>query len=222
MPLFFNKFLPQCLVSRAIALFVLLAGLAPLPLMAEELAEPQQMIQEISDQLQEVLIRERDQIDNEPGYVFEVADKILTPYVDFSRVSSLVLGKYWRRAKPEQKSAFKKQFKQLLVRTYSTAFREFKTWKIKHFPLRMKEGAKSVTVRTQVLRPEALPVEVVYRMHRKGGRWMVYDVKIEGISLVTNYRSSFAKEIRRGGMDGLITRIAQLNKQRIGKTAEAG
>lgn len=222
MPHFGKHFFAMRVVSLLAMLSFLFASLLPLTLSADELKAPQQVIQGISDQLQQVMIHDRDRIDNEPGYVFQVADKILLPHVDFSRVSSLVLGKHWRRAKPEQKSAFSAEFKQLLVRTYSTAFREFKTWEIKHIPLRIKEGAKSIAVRTQVLRTEAPPIEVIYRMHNSSGKWKVYDVKIEGISLVTNYRSSFSKEIRRGGMDGLIARIAKLNKQRIQKVAASG
>ena len=209
------------LYSQVTALFTfLLMVSAPVAMAsadAESLSEPQQVIQDISDNLQQVLMRDSERVANEPGYIFQVADEILIPRVDFDKVSSLVLGKHWRRASTEQKHAFAEAFQRLLVRTYSTAFREFKTWEIKHLPLRMKEGAKSIAVRTQVLRPEALPVEVLYRMYRKGGNWMVYDVKIEGISLVTNYRSSFSKEIRKGGMDRLIQRITDLNSRRIAK-----
>ncbi|MEW8015427.1 MAG: ABC transporter substrate-binding protein [Candidatus Sedimenticola endophacoides] len=105
------------------------------------------------------------------------------------------------------------------MRTYSTAFREFSDWEVRHLPLQVPEVAENVTVRTQVVFPEAAPVEVLYRMYRQGERWMVYDVKIEGISLVTNYRSSFSMEIRKGGMDRLIQRIGDLNRSRI---AQAG
>jgi phospholipid transport system substrate-binding protein len=192
------------------------------PAVAEELAEPQQVIEGISKQLADVMQNNRDRLLNDPAYVYQLADEVLVPHVDFSRISSLVLGKFWRRADQSQKSAFSEEFKRLLVRTYSTAFKEFKAWEIRYLPLNLEPGAKDIQVRTQVLRSDSQPVDVVYRMHLKNGRWMAYDVKIEGISLITNYRSSFSKEVRRSGMDGLIRRIAELNDSRTKKATGSG
>ena len=197
-----------------LTLILMAAAVVPMTAVSDELTEPQQVIQGISDELYVVLNRDRDRVMNEPGYVYHLANDILVPRVDFSRVSSLVLGKHWRRASTEQKENFSHQFQRLLVRTYATAFREFDDWKIEHLPLRAKEGSKSVAVRTRVHRPGADAVDVVYRMYRSDEGWKAFDVKIEGISLVTNYRSSFAKEMRKGGMDGLIQRIGELNDSR--------
>jgi phospholipid transport system substrate-binding protein len=203
---------------RTLAVFclLLLAGL-PAVSVADELARPQQVIQEISDQFQQILQRDQEQLENDPAYIYRLANDVLVPYVDFQRVSSLVLGKHWRRAKAEQKTEFSRQFQLLLVRTYSTAFHELREWEIRHVPMRMEAGDTDVTVHTQVLRPGGAPLKVVYRMHQKDGNWLAYDVKIEGISLVTNYRASFSKELRRSGMDGLIQRIAKLNDSRMKK-----
>jgi phospholipid transport system substrate-binding protein len=101
------------------------------------------------------------------------------------------------------------------VRTYSTAFKEFQGWEISYTPLRMNEGDSDVAVHTLINRTGGPPVAVVYRMHIQDGDWKAYDVKIEGISLVTNYRTSFSKEVRRSGMRGLIERITELNDSRI-------
>ncbi|MET0102991.1 MAG: ABC transporter substrate-binding protein [Sedimenticola sp.] len=204
------------------AALLLIAVAYPLTAVSDELEPPQQVIQGISDQLYEVLKRDRDRVMNEPGYVNRLANDILIPHVDFTRVSKLVLGKHWRRATPEQQKSFSYQFQRLLVRTYATAFREFDEWEVKHMPIKAKAGAKSLSVRTMVHRPGAQAVEVVYRMRNGDDGWKAYDVKIEGISLVTNYRSSFAKEMRKGGMDRLITRIAELNDSRVKKVASVG
>ena len=177
---------------------------------------PEQVIAEISDQLLQVFDREGDRLRSDPSFVYRLADDILVPHVDFSRVSSLVLGKHWRRASPEQQQAFSHQFKRLLVRTYSTAFKEFKRWEIRFLPTHREAGAQQTAVRTQLVLPQLAPVEVLYQMHRKAGQWMAYDVKIDGISLVTNYRSSFNREVRRVGMDGLIEKITALNDKRSG------
>lgn len=195
------------------SLLVLLICL-PLSAAAKELAGPQQVIQRISDQLQVILVENRDRLQQDPGYVYRLANEILLPNVDFNRVSSLVLGKHWRQASDEQKTAFSREFRRLLVRTYSTAFKEFNGWDISYSPLRMSDQDQDVTVHTQIKRSGAPPVDVIYRMHLQDGVWKAYDVQIEGISLVTNYRTSFAREVRRSGMRGLIQRITELNDRR--------
>lgn len=193
--------------------------LLPLGAAAEQLAGPQQVIQRISDQLQGILAENQERMATDPAFVYQLANDVLIPHVDFARVSSLVLGKNWRLASEQQRAEFSHQFQRLLVRTYSTAFKEFQGWEISYMPLRMNEGDRDVAVHTQVKRDGAPPVEVVYRMHIKDGDWKAYDVKIEGISLVTNYRSSFAKEVRRSGMQGLIQRITELNDRRTRQVA---
>ena len=200
--------------------FLLLLLLWPLAaVQAEPLQAPQQVIQKISEQLQQILVENQDRLQNDPAFVYQMANDVLLPHVDFSRVSSLVLGKYWRRATPEQKVEFEHQFQRLLVRTYSTAFREFQGWEISYSPVRMTAEDTEVSVHTKVNRAGAPPVDVVYLMHRNQGNWKAYDVRIEGISLVTNYRASFAKEVRRRGMGGLIQRITELNDRRIKQVA---
>ncbi|WP_052761231.1 MlaC/ttg2D family ABC transporter substrate-binding protein [Sedimenticola thiotaurini] len=209
-------------LARRRIIFVLLLVCLPFTAVAEELAGPQQVIQRISDELQVVLMENQARMQEDPAFVYQLANDVLLPHVDFHRVSSLVLGKYWRRATAEQKKAFSREFQRLLVRTYATAFREFQGWEISYAPLRMSEGDSDVSVHTQVKRAGAAPVEVVYRMHIRDGDWKAYDVKIEGISLVTNYRSSFAKEVRRKGMQGLIQRITELNDSRVKQVADKG
>ncbi|TVO76921.1 MlaC/ttg2D family ABC transporter substrate-binding protein [Sedimenticola selenatireducens] len=201
-------------IKRDQILIVILLMISSFSVMAEQLAGPQQVIQRISDELQTVLMQNQEQMKSDPSFVYQLANDVLIPHVDFGHVSSLVLGKYWRRATDEQKQEFSHQFQRLLVRTYSTAFKEFQGWEISYTPLRMNEGDQDVAVHTKVNRDGAPPVDVVYQMHIKDGGWKAYDVKIEGISLVTNYRSSFAKEVRRSGMRGLIERITELNDRR--------
>ncbi|MCW8903123.1 MlaC/ttg2D family ABC transporter substrate-binding protein [Sedimenticola sp.] len=193
--------------------------LAPLVTFAEELTGPQQVIQRLSDQLKIILVENQDRLQEDPAFVYQMANEVLIPHVDFVRVSSLVLGKYWHRATEEQRQAFTHQFQRLLVRTYSTAFKELQGWDISYTPLRMNKGDQDVSVRTMVRPAGARPVDVVYQMHIQDGDWKAYDVKIEGISLVTNYRTSFAKEVRRSGMHGLIERITELNDSRIKQLA---
>ncbi len=178
---------------------------------AASLTAPQRVIQDISDQLQAAI--------NSGSYdlsrAYTLANDIVVPHIDFKRVSSLALGKHWRQAKPAQKREFIREFKRLLVRTYATAFYAFKEWDISHMAMRQGRRKGDVFVRTKVLRSGAKPVDVEYRMYKsKGGSWKVYNLKIEGVSLITNYRSQFQQKIRSGGLDGLIQQLKSKNDVR--------
>ena len=167
---------------------------------AAELSAPQQVIQDTSNEIKLLLKRDRDLLTSDPAYVYKMVDEVLVPHFDLNRISGLVLGRYWKRASAEQKETFKHEFKRMLVRTYVTAFNE-------------------ILVRTKITR-NGPPVAVDYRMRDKGEGWKVYDVKIEGMSLITNYRSSFNRLIRTNGMNGLLTHLALSNNQKIAEATE--
>jgi phospholipid transport system substrate-binding protein len=179
---------------------------------AEGLAEPQQVIRDTSQRLRTILLEDRQQLTDDPTYLYRLADEVFLPHVDMGRVSSLVLGKHWRKATPAQKRAFAEQFKHMLVRTYATALRELGDWEIRFLPLRMQPGEKRVVVQTMVSRPGGPPVAIDYRMYLSDDSWRAYDVKIEGISLITNYRSNFASLIRQKGIGGLIEELDARNR----------
>ena len=176
----------------------------------EGLLPPQQVIQHTSDQLQVTL--QKPEYKNNFKKATAFVDQALESHVDFDRVSMLILGKYWKSATPEQKERFKKEFRTLLVRTYTTAFTEYANWKIRYLPLELSPSDKKAMVRTEILQSGAQPVAVNYRMVRTNDDWKVYDVLIEGISLLQNYRSSFSDEIARtGSLDQLISHLAERN-----------
>lgn len=139
-----------------------------------------------------------------------IEEKIL-PNFNFEKVSRLVLGRNWTNASPEQKSAFQEEFKTLLLRTYATALSKYKNQTIEYRPFRMESGATTATVRTLILQSGGQPIAVDYSLEKKAD-WKVYDIVIEGVSLVTNYRSQFAQEIRQNGLDSLIKKLADKNK----------
>ncbi len=197
-----------------LALLSLLLCAIVLPAAAETPSSPEATIQAISDRLAEIWAKEQEKIKGDPAYVHQLANEIVVPHVDFQEVSRLAVGKHWRKATPAQQQEFADQFKTLLIRTYATAFHELGTWSIQFLPQQNTGNEEDVMIRTEVQRPGAAPVSVNYRMHLKDGRWQAYDVVIEGVSLVTNYRSSFAREVRQGGMDGLIKSVSRLNDQR--------
>ena len=199
---------------------ILIVSLLPFAGVAGELAPPEMLIKDTSEQMIRILEQDRQRLIEDPEHVYRLATDILVPHVDMYRVSRLVLGKYWRRASREQRLRFSREFRRMLVRTYASALKQFRGQAdIKFLPMRDAPGADNVVVNTQLALAGAQPVSVSYRMHLKRGQWLVFDVKVEGVSLVTNYRSSFAHQIRQKGLDNLILRIAELNERRVRQPA---
>lgn len=144
--------------------------------------------------------------------IFALAEEKILPNFDFDRVCRMVLGKNWRTATPEQQAAFQKEFRTLLLRTYATALGKYKDQVIEYKPLRAEAGAKNVSVKTQILQPGGQPISVDYSLVKADSGWKVYDIVIESVSLVTNYRSQFSSEISRNGLDSLNKKLADKNK----------
>jgi phospholipid transport system substrate-binding protein len=174
----------------------------------------QALVKDTSERILAKLREENETIEHNPARVYELVDEIVLPHFDFAKMSSWVLGRYWRKASPEQKQRFTNEFRQLLVRTYSKALADNKDSEIIFHPLRAEKDAKDVIVRTEVEQDSGFPLEITYSMYLdKQGAWKVYDVNIDGISLVANYRTSFSNEIRQSGLDELIAKLEKRNQQ---------
>lgn len=143
--------------------------------------------------------------------IFALAEEKILPNFNFERVSRLVLGKNWTRATPEQRTAFQKEFRTLLLRTYATALSKYQDQKIEFLPLRMLEDAKTASVKTKIIQNGGQPIHVDYSLAQENNTWKVYDIVIEGVSLVTNYRGQFSQEVRQNGLDSLIKKLASKN-----------
>jgi phospholipid transport system substrate-binding protein len=144
--------------------------------------------------------------------IFALAEEKILPNFDFDRVCRMVLGKNWKSASPDQQAAFQKEFRSLLLRTYATALSKYKNQVIEYKPMRAEPGAKNVSVKTQILQPGGQPIAVDYSLVKGDSGWKVYDIVIESVSLVTNYRSQFSNEIRTNGLDSLNKKLAEKNK----------
>lgn len=173
----------------------------------------QQLVIDTSNRVLERLHKERDQLKTNPALIYPLVQDIVLPNFDFTRMSQWVLGRYWRQASAEQRGRFTTEFRDLLVRTYAKALLDYSGQAIHYLPLNASEGATDLTVRTEIDQPGGPPIAINYRMYKKGEAWKVYDISVEGISLVTNYRSSFATEIRQGGLNKLIASLEDLNKK---------
>lgn len=178
---------------------------------------PQELVQRTADQMLTKLKTEKQVIDQHPERIYELVNQIVLPHFDFERMSSWVLGKYWRAATPAQKEQFVNQFRNLLVRTYAKSLSEYTDRKISYLPMRPSPQENQVKVRTEVDQPGGFPIPIDYDLYRKGDDWKVIDVTIDGVSLVTNYRSTFATQIRQDGLDKLITVLAERNQRDVAK-----
>lgn len=168
-------------------------------------------VKSIADDVITILKKDKD-LQGDPEKVYALAEDKILPNFNFDRVSRLVLGKNYTKASKEQQEAFQKEFRTLLIHTYASALSKYRNQVIEYKPLRDVSDPNQVVVKTLILQPGGQPLGVDYSLEQSGDTWKVYDIVIEGVSLVTNYRGQFSAEIRQGGMDGLIQRISEKNK----------
>jgi len=188
------------------------------------LSDPQLIVKATADQLMREVRLKKVELEADPQKVYLLADKYASPYFDYSAMTQSAVGSFWRRASNKQKRELTNQFKQLLVRTYGTALLGMSSdLSIEYPPYHFEEGQTAVMVPTRMQLQGAPAVPVNYRAVLRNGLWKVIDITIDGISLVTNYRSSFKREIQIGaskvkgsgrteaGIDRLIRSLAAKN-----------
>lgn len=178
---------------------------------------PDQLVKKTADDVIEVIKSDKDIQAGNQQKIFALTEEKILPNFDFEKVSRLVLGKNWTQASAEQRAAFQAEFKTLLLRTYATALSKYKNQTIEYKPFRMEADADIATVKTAIQQQGGQPIEVDYSLGKKGDDWKVFDIVIEGVSLVTNYRSQFAQEIRTNGLDSLNKKLADKNKTAASK-----
>ena len=175
---------------------------------------PDALVKKTSEEVLEIVRNDQEIQNGNQQKIFALAEEKIMPNFDFDRVCRLVLGRNWANASKEQQANFQNEFRTLLLRTYASALSKYRNQPIQYLPYRAQPDAKRVTVKTQIIQPGAQPIAIDYSLENGDNGWKVYDIVIEGISLVTNYRSQFSNEIRQsGGMDGLIQRLAEKNRQ---------
>ena len=178
--------------------------------------DPQALVKQTSEKILSQLKAEQARLNKEPGRIYELVDEVLLPHFDFEYMSQMVLAKYWRRASQEERVAFTAEFRNLLVRTYAKSLNQYVDQEIIFLPFRAGRDEDQATVKTEVEQPGSFPIPIDYRLHYKNESWLLFDVLIDGVSLVTNYRSSFAKAIRQEGIQSLIDSLAKKNQQAQG------
>jgi phospholipid transport system substrate-binding protein len=182
--------------------------------LAQGQQSPDNLVKEVADDVLRALREDPDLRAGNQTKMAQLIEQKIAPHFEFERMTRLAVGKAWRQATDGQKKALMEQFRQLLVRSYSAAWTAYQDIVVDVKPLRMQPGDDDVVVRTVIKRPgDAPPVEANYSLYKTDSKWKVYDVSVEGVSLLTTYRSTFAEEIRRGGIDGLIKSLREKNAQ---------
>lgn len=179
--------------------------------LAQQMA-PDALVKSVTDEVLDIIRKDKDIKAGSTRRAIELVEQKVLPHFNFTRMTALAVGKDWRQTTPEQQKVLTEEFRDLLVRTYSNALIAYKNESVDYRPFKMQPGETDVTVRTQIHQAGARqPITLDYSLEKNGNAWKVYDVVVAGVSLVTNYRSSFATEIRNGGIDGLIKTLKAKN-----------
>jgi len=161
------------------------------------------------------LRQHRAELEADPRLIYGLVEEIVVPRFDFELISRYALGKYWRTASPEQRATFIENFRSLMVRTYAHTLLNYSDQEIQYLPVRSGKNDKRVVVATKVSAAGAPAIPIDYKLYTNdGASWRVYDVEIDGVSLVSTYRSNFDSQIRRVGVDGVIQWLVERNQDR--------
>lgn len=200
------------MLVRWTALLLVSGFLWVAPAVAED-KDPAGLVRATAEQVLAEVTAHKAELEVDNSGIYGLVEKMVVPHFDFYLMSRIALGRYWNDATEAQRVALADQFKELLVRTYATALLGYTGATIHYMPLNLEAGATRAMVSTRIS-SEGPDIPIDYRLHQQGGVWKVYDVVIDGISLVSNYRGTFAAEVRRGGVDGLIKSLADRNRSK--------
>lgn len=211
---------PAAVVTRSLMvafLSVTCALATPAVAQAPADEDARNVIESAGSRMIELIGEQRLALENDPGQLYQLVEDVLLPHFDFETIARLVLGKYWRTASSVQRTRFTEEFKILLVRSYATAWLEYEGEEIRFLPSRPSRRADRAVVRVELVEPYGTPVAFTYSLHNSSGPWLVYDVAVDGVSLLANYRASIATNVKTKGLDSTIAEIEQRNASAVVK-----
>lgn len=195
------------IIAFGLLLLVLSSGLV-----GAAVKPPQEVVQDTSARMFDALRKNSATLRQDSSRIYELVNQIVLPNFDFELMSRWVLGRAWQQATPEQRRRFAEEFRTLLVRTYAKALLEYSDEDVR-VPPQPPASGNQITVRTEVQPKTGRPIQINYSMNLGDQGWKVYDVTVDGVSLVTSYRSTFASQIRSNGLDAVIADLQQRNAQ---------
>lgn len=179
---------------------------------AADAVAPDLLVKNVTTEVLDIVRNDKDIRNGNSQKTLDLVETKVLPHFDFVRMTRLALGREGRQAAPEQVNRLAEEFRTLLVRTYSKALTEYRDQKIMFRPFSMKPEETDVRVKTEIRQTGGKPIAMDYYLEKTPAGWKVYDMEVGGVSLVTNYRSSFAQEIRAAGIDGLIRSLQEKNR----------
>lgn len=181
-----------------------------------DLPGPEALIRNTVDEVLSIVKQDKDIQAGNKKKITELVDAKVLPHFNFTHMTRLAVGKSWRSATPGQKNALEIEFRNLLVRTYTSAFTTYQNQEVEVKPGKIPGDATEATVKTLIKNNGKQPISVNYDLEKMPDGWKVYDLSIEGVSLVTNYRGTFSEQIQKNGIDGLIKTLAEKNQAQAG------
>jgi phospholipid transport system substrate-binding protein len=179
---------------------------------ADSAMAPDALAKSVTEEVLAIIRADKDIQAGNQKKVLDLVETKIVPHFNFAGMTRIALGKNWSQANSEQRKALTNEFRALLIRTYTTAFTQYKNQTVEYRPLRLAPSDNDVVVKSFIKQPSGQPIAVDYNMEKTDAGWKVYNLKIEGISLVENYRNTFNTEIQKSGIDGLIKTLADRNK----------
>ena len=176
-------------------------------------SDPQELIRKTADQLLSQIQANSEQYQQDPDKPYALVGDVVLPHFDFDTMVNLALGNYKSKISTDQRPLLINEFRILLVRTYGKALLEYNDQKIIYLPTEGSLEGGDVTVKTEIEQEGGFPIPLNYSLKAGKQGWKVYDISVDDISLVTNYRSSFARQIKKNGVDGLIKKLHDRNQE---------
>ncbi len=201
-------------MKRIYAIVTLILLLATAGVYGQNESTPDEIVRKTTQDIIGLIKANRAEYSKDITKLYAMVDQKVLPHFDFERMSQWVLGRYWRQANEEQRARFMKEFRELLVRTYATALLNYTDQEVVYAPFTGKPNDEEAVVKTEIKQTNGGPnIPIQYAFYNKKPGWKVYDVVIDGVSLVSNYRATYASKLRQQGIDAVIASIATKNKQ---------
>ena len=200
-------------ISRRFFILALTLSLSVAHANQPQTEAPDVLIKRISQEVLDLAKTDKRVQSGDQDRIMEVVQTRIIPYVNFQRMTALAAGRFWREATSDQQAALTKEFRTLLIYTYSGAISQVRNQKLEFKPVRAAPDDDEVEVRTMVLQARGEPIQLNYRLEKTAAGWKIFDVNILGAWLVETYKGSFSTEIGKAGIDGLIKVLAERNKR---------
>jgi phospholipid transport system substrate-binding protein len=181
------------------------------PALAQEMG-PDQLVQKVTEEVLATIKSDKQLAAGDKQKALKLAEEKVLPHIDFEEATRLAVGRAWKQASPEQRKILIDEFRKMLVRTYSNGIESYQGQTMKILPSRGKQGGEDATVRAQFIRAGGQPLPLEFQARKTPQGWKLYDISIEGVSLVLTYRSEFDAVVKQGGIDALIKRLREKNE----------